>query len=247
MTVRVNIRPFISELREWRQMNHLNQEQMAAALGVSKVTFGFVESLRKNAGPALKAKIVEMTGIPEETLFPAWQELLVGQHFFRGVDVEMSNEMLIKQAEREYARMLPSPKSPFQLAAEHELSETVDHLLTTIGPQRAKVIRMRLIDSELTRAAIGKQLNLSPSRIGQIENESFRRLRHPTRTRLIKDYLEPDGPPLPAKDWREKEHVSGYHLHLEDHGKWRVGERDFSILIRTPQTVPMQSQCQCQQ
>lgn len=82
--------------------------------------------------------------------------------------------------------------SPDEMAAQNQLSEVIEELLTDLTPREARILRMRygLVDGrEYTLKEIGEKFGLTRERIRQIEKEALERLRHPSRSRLLKDYL----------------------------------------------------------
>ena len=73
------------------------------------------------------------------------------------------------------------------------LKEQIDDVLSTLSPRERQVIRLRfgLKDGRsLTLEEIGAKFNVTRERIRQIEAKALRRLRHPSRSRKLKEYLE---------------------------------------------------------
>jgi RNA polymerase primary sigma factor len=83
--------------------------------------------------------------------------------------------------------------SPANTAAYHLLSEQIQTVLSTLPAREQKVIRMRFgLDDGYahTLEEVGYVFKVTRERIRQIEAKALRRLRHPTRARKLKDYLE---------------------------------------------------------
>ncbi len=83
--------------------------------------------------------------------------------------------------------------APAQLAYQEILRERIRAVLDTLPPREAQVIRLRYgLDGSppLTLEEIAGKFGLTRERIRQIENKALRRLRHPSRTRQLRDYLE---------------------------------------------------------
>ena len=83
--------------------------------------------------------------------------------------------------------------SPANTAAYNLLSEQINSVLSTLPAREQKVIRMRFgLDDGYshTLEEVGYVFKVTRERIRQIEAKALRRLRHPTRTRKLKDYLE---------------------------------------------------------
>ncbi len=72
------------------------------------------------------------------------------------------------------------------------LREDIEELLTSLTPREARVLELRygLIDGHsYTLKEVGEKFGLTRERIRQIENEALQRLRHPQRSRKLRDYL----------------------------------------------------------
>ena len=82
---------------------------------------------------------------------------------------------------------------PADAAAFTLLKEQLDEVLGTLTEREQKVLRLRfgLDDSRArTLEAVGKDFNVTRERIRQIEAKALRKLRHPSRSRKLKDYLD---------------------------------------------------------
>jgi RNA polymerase primary sigma factor len=79
-------------------------------------------------------------------------------------------------------------------AASHELlKEQVSEVLDTLNDREKKVLKLRfgLEDGrQRTLEEVGKEFGVTRERIRQIEAKALRKLRHPTRSKKLKDYLE---------------------------------------------------------
>ncbi len=83
--------------------------------------------------------------------------------------------------------------SPANTAAHRLLNEQINSVLSTLPAREQKVIRMRFgLDDGYshTLEEVGYVFKVTRERIRQIEAKALRRLRHPTRARKLKDYLE---------------------------------------------------------
>lgn len=81
--------------------------------------------------------------------------------------------------------------SPSRLAEDESLKEDLDTILTTLTPRERKVLEWRfgLKDGQSrTLEEIGQKFGLSRERIRQIQRTALRRLRHPRRSRRLKDH-----------------------------------------------------------
>ena len=82
----------------------------------------------------------------------------------------------------------PSEAASFML-----LKEQLVDVLNTLTSREEKVLRLRFgLDDGRARTLeeVGKEFNVTRERIRQIEAKALRKLRHPTRSKKLKDYLE---------------------------------------------------------
>ncbi|MCZ8342017.1 MAG: RNA polymerase sigma factor RpoD [Leptospira sp.] len=83
--------------------------------------------------------------------------------------------------------------SPLNSAATSILSEQIRQVLQTLPAREQKVIRMRFgLDDGYaqTLEEVGYQFKVTRERIRQIEAKALRRLRHPSRSKKLKDYID---------------------------------------------------------
>ena len=82
--------------------------------------------------------------------------------------------------------------APADAASHTMLREQLSDVLSTLTPREAKVLKLRfgLEDGRSrTLEEVGKEFNVTRERIRQIEAKALRKLRHPSRSRKLKDYL----------------------------------------------------------
>lgn len=82
---------------------------------------------------------------------------------------------------------------PSDAATKQLLKEQIDEVLSTLTPREQRVLQLRfgLEDGRSrTLEEIGQEFELTRERIRQIEAKALRRLRHPSRSRKLKEYLE---------------------------------------------------------
>lgn len=83
--------------------------------------------------------------------------------------------------------------SPAETAIEQDLSDQTEDVLKSLTPREEKVLRMRFGIGErqdYTLEEVGKVLGVTRERVRQIEAKAIRRLRHPTRAKLLKSFAE---------------------------------------------------------
>jgi RNA polymerase primary sigma factor len=82
---------------------------------------------------------------------------------------------------------------PADVASRQLLKEQIEEVLNTLTPREQRVLQLRfgLEDGRSrTLEEVGKEFNVTRERIRQIEAKALRKLRHPSRSRKLKDYLE---------------------------------------------------------
>ena len=83
--------------------------------------------------------------------------------------------------------------APAEAASHTLLKEQLNEVLNTLTDREAKVLKLRfgLEDGRSrTLEEVGKEFNVTRERIRQIEAKALRKLRHPSRSRKLKDYLD---------------------------------------------------------
>ena len=83
--------------------------------------------------------------------------------------------------------------SPADAAAFSMLKDQLNEVLATLTDREQEVLRLRFgLDDgrQRTLEEVGQQFNVTRERIRQIEAKALRKLRHPNRSRRLKDYLE---------------------------------------------------------
>jgi RNA polymerase primary sigma factor len=81
--------------------------------------------------------------------------------------------------------------SPMETASEAMMQEQIERVLGTLTPREARILRMRfgLHDGRsYTLEEIGEKFGLTRERIRQLEGRALRRLRHPRRRRILREY-----------------------------------------------------------
>ncbi len=84
-------------------------------------------------------------------------------------------------------------QAPAEAAAFELLKEQLEDVLDTLTPREEKVLRLRFgLDDGRTRTLeeVGQHFGVTRERIRQIEAKALRKLRHPMRSKRLKDYLE---------------------------------------------------------
>jgi len=81
---------------------------------------------------------------------------------------------------------------PAEATHQHLLREGIEEVLASLTPREARILRLRYglqNGRSYTLEEVGRKFGLTRERIRQIESKALRRLRHPSRSRQLKDYL----------------------------------------------------------
>ena len=135
-----------------------------------------------------KQKIAEDTGLTEDEIEVAFE---IKYQFLGGVSLDTP---VGEEEETLLGELIPAEES---YDVENEiikkaLASALDEILSTISKREERILRLRFgLDDGHPRTLeeIGKEFNVTRERIRQIEVKALKKLRHPTRTKLIKDYL----------------------------------------------------------
>ncbi len=83
---------------------------------------------------------------------------------------------------------------PLDAALGSGLRAAMTRVLESLTPREERVLRMRFgigIESDHTLDEVGQQFSVTRERIRQIEAKALRKLRHPSRARLLRALLDP--------------------------------------------------------
>ena len=89
---------------------------------------------------------------------------------------------------------VPDPQAidPYEYTTKVKLNEEVENVLTTLTDREERVLKLRfgLVDGRArTLEEVGKEFGVTRERIRQIEAKALRKLKHPSRSKKLKDFL----------------------------------------------------------
>ncbi len=82
---------------------------------------------------------------------------------------------------------------PVEAAIQANLRETTTRVLSSLTPREERVLRMRFgigMNTDHTLEEVGQQFNVTRERIRQIEAKALRKLKHPSRSRKLRSFLD---------------------------------------------------------
>jgi RNA polymerase primary sigma factor len=112
----------------------------------------------------------------------SWQPLSLERPVGEDEDSELSNFIEDEQT-----------PTPTDTAYNGMLRDRIEEVLATLNPREVRILRMRFglhNGRSYTLEEVGQKFGLTRERIRQIEGQALRRLRHPSRSRDLKDYLK---------------------------------------------------------
>ncbi len=87
----------------------------------------------------------------------------------------------------------PNAVLPIDAAIQANLRETTTRVLATLTPREERVLRMRFgigMNTDHTLEEVGQQFSVTRERIRQIEAKALRKLKHPSRSRKLRSFLD---------------------------------------------------------
>ena len=82
---------------------------------------------------------------------------------------------------------------PLDAAIQSNLRETTTRVLATLTAREERVLRMRFgigMNTDHTLEEVGQQFSVTRERIRQIEAKALRKLKHPSRSRKLRSFLD---------------------------------------------------------
>jgi RNA polymerase primary sigma factor len=82
---------------------------------------------------------------------------------------------------------------PIDAAIQSNLKETTTRVLASLTPREERVLRMRFgiaMNTDHTLEEVGQQFSVTRERIRQIEAKALRKLKHPSRSRVLRSFLD---------------------------------------------------------
>ena len=82
---------------------------------------------------------------------------------------------------------------PIDAAVKSSLRDTTTRILSSLTPREERVLRMRFgigMNSDHTLEEVGQLFSVTRERIRQIEAKALRKLKHPTRAKKLKTFLD---------------------------------------------------------
>jgi RNA polymerase sigma factor (sigma-70 family) len=187
--VGAKIRYFHGSLREKRLERGLTQKQIAKELGIGHVTYSHIETLRHFPTEYHMEKLCKYFGMTKEELFPEWAKVVFVEDRKEVVkEIEIDKVMLNSP---EVLRLM-APDSPEDDFEKENLKQVLMGTLETLNAREKKVLELRFgLKDGKTRMLeeVARDFGVTRERIRQIEDKALRKLRHPSRSKNLKDFI----------------------------------------------------------
>jgi len=169
-------RAILDQARTIRLPVHLIEESTR----ISRIFTRFMREKGREPSPDEVAKIMGLSPARVNEILRAIQE-------------PVSLETPILSEEKELKDVIIDEKSisPFKTLENREVSGRIEEVLSSLTEREEKIIRMRFgigVGSEHTLEEVGKYFNLTRERIRQIEIKALKKLRHPVRSKTLREY-----------------------------------------------------------
>lgn len=179
-------------LRTARLERGLTPRDLAELIGYSRITIYAVENFRIYPSEKLANALCAELGLNKNTVFPHW---LRDIKFIEAP--EIAEDKVISLSEVSVNRLLNSERFMVKgweedIERKIDLERDMSKVMSFLTPREEFVIKQRFGLSggdAKTLKELGKDFCVNAERIRQIENKALRKLRHPTISKPLKDYL----------------------------------------------------------
>lgn len=185
---------------DYMRANNLDQKQMAIKCGISYTMFNNILNFRYKRKDPLHSGYVEnianTIGCTVEDLYPPELTQKVRLKLAKGVVVERNVEILSIERSKLPELEAGDQYIPGEQDNEINTDELKHHLnsaLYTLTPREKKILEMRFglngLQEEKTTREVAAYYYITPQRVRQITAKALRKLRHPSRSKYLKQYI----------------------------------------------------------
>jgi RNA polymerase primary sigma factor len=170
-------RAILDQARTIRLPVHLIEESTR----ISRIYAKFMREKGREPSPEEVAQIMGLSVVRVNEILRAIQE-----------PVSLETPILSEEKELKDVIIDEKAASPFKTLENTEASYRIEQVLASLTDREEKIIRMRFgigVTSEHTLEEVGKYFNLTRERIRQIEIKALKKLRHPARSKQLKEYV----------------------------------------------------------
>lgn len=193
--VRLRFIPYNARLIDARKSRGLRQSDLAIMCGISTAYMGHIETLRVIPSSDTRQEICSALQLEEDYLFPDALMAAVKEGLFEHRLAELEGKQIIRLTETRQSRMLPphiTDEEMVHLAEQSILKDKVKQILHKLTPRERAVIEARFGLGEggaKTLDEVASMFGVTRERVRQIEVKALRKLRHPSISQSLKDFL----------------------------------------------------------
>lgn len=177
---------------KWARENQgLTMRELAKRAGCSVGYLYNIQAFKVYPGPEVRERLAIALEVPVDSIFPeeiSDFRLLKSAGTIDDCTITLSEAREIEAKEG----LLYGEGWENEVESDLFLPKTISAMLGTLKPQEETIIRERFgLDSghALTLRAVGEKHGVTPERIRQIEAKGLRKLRHPARSKHLKDFV----------------------------------------------------------
>jgi RNA polymerase sigma factor (sigma-70 family) len=167
----------------------LKLSDFVAKLGISLNMWYHLVSLKKYPSEITARKLAEATGMGIDELFPGFLKKITKTVAVRTIP----EHELVALAEVDEAKLITSGDQEENLF-QGEMKDALRSAINTLNTRTEIVLKMRYgIDGpECTLDEIAARFNITRERVRQIETRGLRQLRHPSRSNMLHEFVDPN-------------------------------------------------------
>lgn len=195
--VRVKIGLRNNRLLYLRERKHLSQKKLGKLCGISFGKINAIECLRESPFRMFKfegqetlvfsnaaIKLAKFFEVEPAFIFPeSLTKIKVRDIEFSTVADNLPDGFYLDAPE--------TPMLPNEMLERKQLSERIEHVFLSLSPREEAVLRMRFFE-EMDLKEIGEKFGIHKETVRQIEAKALRKLRHPSKARKLRGFVDPD-------------------------------------------------------
>jgi len=188
--VRLRLIPYNARLIDARKARRWTQKYLSLLTGISSSQIGHIETLRTIPSQQARGEICSALELSEDYLFPTslMEALREGSFGHRVVELE---ENQLQQLPRSHPPMI-TQDGTLEVEMTLDLKKEFADVLSSLTTREQKVLSLRYGlggDSPKTLEEVGLVFDRTREAIRVVEQKALRKLRHPSRSRRLKEYL----------------------------------------------------------
>lgn len=181
----------------------MDQKECAQAIGISYGLYAGYETLRRN--PLWEGKINQTKEVWKPTVLKIAEFYGVSpEDLFPGTVLQVKKNKVVKKMDFiDLVPLLPEHEEMAALAEYNSMEGVIDsgkledktrEVIHTLKPREEKLIRMRfgIGENASTLKEIAEDFNVTNERIRQMEAKALRKLRHPSRSKQLRSFVDAD-------------------------------------------------------